>query len=83
MGDLEATIRRNIKKRNEELGSHDIDQQLMWQLIRNFRRRRRQAEGEDGGNGNVLASSSDSDSSDEEMQGPDIAGIRGVECVIA
>jgi len=79
MGDLEGTVKRNIKKRDKEMQSHDVDHQLMWQLVRNFGRRRHLRAPPMAADAREISSDSeDSDGPHEEIE-----GIPGVECVIA
>lgn len=42
MGDLAATVRRNLKKRREDLDDQAIDGHMMWALLNHMRRTERQ-----------------------------------------
>lgn len=42
MGDLAATVRRNLKRRKEDLDDQAIDGHMMWALLNHMRRTERQ-----------------------------------------
>ncbi|ODN01395.1 DDB1- and CUL4-associated factor 8 [Orchesella cincta] len=66
MGDLTATVRRNLKKRQEDLDDHALDGHMMWALLNHMRQAERQRRRDAGGN--VSGSSSDDDDDDDDNE---------------